>query len=248
MIHPAVIELERSIGQTLDAHPTERIVGTRGKAFAFGIRQSDDIVGNNRAINVLADEITDVGKWLAFRMIVACMFHVGLGQEQRTIRLLRIDAALVVHYPWLAKEYAWEEFHVEASLAYEIIRDWAVKIDRHENVTALSFNLDIICQLQIGIYHRVEACEMARRVGETESSDNALSYLLAVELSRHGLPLTRSGFKTDVTIASYATSVHQQAHSSLMTLGIEIVECHNIYTLAVEITLLIEHKILGGCL
>ena len=147
MVHPSVIELERSIGQTFDAHATEWIVGTRGEALAFGIRQGNDIVGNDRVIYVLANEIADVGKWLAFRMIVACMFHIGLGQEQRTIRLLRIDAALVVHYPWLAKEYAWEEFHIEASLAYEIIRDWAVKIDRHENITALSFNLDIICKL-----------------------------------------------------------------------------------------------------
>ena len=101
--------------------------------------------------------------------------------------------------------------------------------------------------MPVGIDHWIETRQVARGVRIAERCNNASVGHLAAQLSGDGLPLTGCCLQSDIAIGGYAMSVHDDTHTTLMTLWIEIAESHYISTAGIEIAVLIQLKSLRCC-
>ena len=87
---------------------------------------------------------------------------------------------------------------------------------------------------------------MTAGVRIAESRRNATAFGLAAQLLGNGLPLSWRCLQTDVTVGGYASSVHDDTHTTLMSLGVEIAEGHHVGAAGIEVTVGIQLK--GLCL
>ena len=94
-------------------------------------------------------------------MVMAGVQVVGLGSYYRRVGLLRVDTALAVHNPRLAKQIAREEFKIETYLAEECLRNGAVQVYRYFYILTFTFYSYRISKFIVGINHRVETGEVA---------------------------------------------------------------------------------------
>ena len=88
------------------------------------------------------------------------MLAVGFRLQQRTIRLLRIEARLMVHHPGFAKERAREKLQIETHLTQQEIRHRLIEVDSNNNTTALTLGFHLIVKLIIGIKRWIKTRQM----------------------------------------------------------------------------------------
>ena len=159
--------------------------------------------------------------------------------------MLWIDAALLVHHPRLAKQITWEKLKIETDFAQQEIRHRCVKIDGNEDTLALRLYGDGVGDMPVGIDHWVKARHVARRVWITERGCNAVTYCLTTQLFGHRLPLSWRGLQADVAVGGDTQPVHNDTHTTLMSLGIEVAERHHIRPPSTEISLVVELECLS---
>lgn len=246
MVHPAVIELEVSAVETLDRQAAVRIVGTGGEGLAHGIGLGDDRIGGVRAVT-LVDQVLDIGPKGTRRLeIPHAEVHVALLLDDRGVGLLGIDTLLVVHDPRLPEEVAGEELDIEPGAAQQFLRNRLIEVDGHEEAFALRLERDGVGHPIIRIDHRIEAGVVAAGIREAEGGDDLVAVDLAAQLLRDGLPLTWCRIETDVAVAGDAVPVHQHGNTPLVAFGIEVVECHYVHSVLVEITGGVDVEVLGS--
>ncbi len=94
---------------------------------------------------------------------------------------------------------------------------------------------DGVVDMPLWIDHRIEARQVAGGIGIAESGNNLPTLDAAAQLFRNGLPLTGRRFQSDVAIGGNAMPVHNHTDTALVSLGIEIVECHHVCTTSMKI-------------
>ena len=112
-----------------------------------------------------------------------------------------------------------------------------------ERLTVIHANL--IVQLQVGVDCRVETGEVAGGVGVAETCGDGLLAYVASELTGDGLPLPGGGLQAQVAVGGDAYTVHEQADSTLMPFGINVVEGHHVNAVVAEIPFFAKRKLLG---
>ena len=93
--------------------------------------------------------------------------------------------------------------------------------------------------MPVGIDHRVETRQVARRIRIAKRRSNTASLHLAAQLLGNGLPLSGRCFQADVAIGGDAVAVHDDTHTTLMPLGVEVAESHHIGAASVEVAVCI---------
>ena len=222
-----------------------RIVNEGGKTLAFGIGQCNDVVGHDGAV-AFSRQVIDISqRTLPVVIVTHAPLLISLREGQWGVRLTGIDARLVVHNPRFSKGKTREDFHVEAHLSYIFIRNGTVQIDGHFQIIPHTLHLHLIAELKVGIDHRVETCQVTAGVGVLQGGGNIVGSGLTLQLFGQRLPLSGGGLQTDVAIRHQALSVHQDAYTCLMALGIDIIESHHIHSIRIEIASVIELECLG---
>lgn len=69
---------------------------------------------------------------------------------------------------------------------------------------------------------------------------------LAAQLLGHGLPLAWRGLEPDVAVGGNADSVHDDTHTALVSLGIEVAERHDVGATCGKVAVTVEFE--GLCL
>ena len=87
---------------------------------------------------------------------------------------------------------------------------------------------------------------MTAGIREAEGGDDLVTIDLAAQLLRNGLPLTGGRIETDVAVAGDAVPVHQHGNTPLVAFGIEVIECHYVYSVPVEIAGGVDVEVLGS--
>ncbi|OAV63398.1 hypothetical protein Barb6_03768 [Bacteroidales bacterium Barb6] len=101
------------------------VIGVGDKAFADGIRLSNNIIGDDGAVFVaMSFQLIHIG--FGVRVEMTDTVVVGSFCKGRTVRLTGKYTALGIHNPWLAEQGAGEEFKVEAYLADKLLRNGTV--------------------------------------------------------------------------------------------------------------------------
>ena len=180
-------------------------------------------------------------------IVSAGNIHITLLSYDWRIRLLWINSSLAIHDPWLAEKLSWEELHIESGLALKFCRNRSFKVHCHKETLALRLKTYRIEQLNIWIDHRIETCLVTAAVRIAEPCDDLVTIDDSFEFLRHRLPLTRSLIETDIAVSGNTLAVHNERDTSLMAFRIEIIKCHGIDSLAVEISTLIDLEVLRPC-
>ncbi len=111
------------------------------------------------------------------------------------ISLAREYSSRLIHQPRLAEQISREQLEIEADLAFPILRQRLVEIDRHpETVTFQRRDPNLVAEVEIGVIDRIETLSVFRIVRIVQCLADriggGIDHRLAVT-GRHGRPLPR---------------------------------------------------------
>ena len=158
MVHTTIVKFQVT-SQRFNGQTCIRIIRTRREFSSYGIRLGNDVIGNHRTI-ALTVQLSHIGLLTFTCEVIARMLAVGGCLQQRAIRLLRIEARMVIHHPGLTKERAREELQIKTYLTQQKIRHRFVEVDSNDNTTAPALSFHLIVKLVIGIKRRIKTRQM----------------------------------------------------------------------------------------
>ena len=154
-----------------------------------------------------------------------------------SIRLARKNTLFFIHYPRFPKQRPRKQFHIETDFSNELFRNRAIEIHIHQYTVFFSLDRNLIRKLKIRINHRIKSFQMTIHIRITQFCGYGVLFSIKLSFTLFGnrLPLTRCLFKTDVPVCCHSVSMHDNAHTRLMTYRINIVKGHDIHALVLKI-------------
>jgi hypothetical protein len=102
----------------------------------------------------------------------------------------------------------------------------------------------IVAEFKVGIPDGVKTSHFFGGIGEGERGGNDLAFHIhhPVALNGHGRPLSGGCFKPYISVGGNAGTMHDEAYTALVPVGVNILEGHYIYSSVFKIFQFIEHE------
>ncbi len=170
----------------------------------------------------------------------------------RAIGLTGEQAGLIVHQPRLAEQLTGEQLEIEADLAFPILWQRFVEIDRNlKGVAVQRRDADMIAEIEVGIVDRIETLAILAVIRIVQRLADCIAGGVDDSLAvagRHGRPLPGRRLQAQVAVGGDTRSVLDDGDAGLVTVRIDIGEDCDIEPRRLEIALVVElERRLGRC-